>query len=176
VSCPLSWLTIEPLQSLVTFSETLTADEPQWEGHCLVQRIEPARLSQSGTHVRLTLRASSASDAHIDRIFISQADPAGDPYDSAFDLTEVQGVRLTVPAGTAVTTPYIAYTLDAQKPLIIAFDFGGAPPSGIRYRDAVPPQEAIAYWQSGHQAGNTDRGGTFVPEDRIYLIEKIEVR
>jgi hypothetical protein len=176
VSCPLLWLNIETLPSLETFSETLTANEGGWEGYCLVQRIEPIRLSQSGTHVRLTLRASSASAAYIDRIFISQADPAGDSYDSAADLTELRGTRLTVPAGAAVTTPYVDYTLDPQKPLLIAFDFGGAPPSGIRYRDAVPTEEASAYWQHGHQAGNTDRGGTFEPEQRIYLIEKIEVR
>jgi hypothetical protein len=176
VSCPLLWLNIETLPSFETFSETLTEDEAGWEGYCLVQRVEPIRLSQSGTHVRLTLRASSASAAYIDRIFISQADPAGDPYDSAADLKEIQGVRLTVPAGAAVTTAYVDYTLDAQKPLIIAVDFGGAPPSGIRYRDAVPTAEASAYWQYGHQASNTDRGGTFEPENRIYLIEKIEVR
>jgi hypothetical protein len=81
-----------------------------------------------------------------------------------------------VTAGTAFTTPYVDYTLDAEKPLLIAFDFGGAPPSGISYRDAVPPQEAVAYWQYAHQASNTDRGGSFVLENRIYLIEKIEVR
>jgi hypothetical protein len=54
-----------------------------------VQRIEPARLSRSGTQVRLTLRASSVGDASIDRVYISQADPAGEPFDSASDLTEV---------------------------------------------------------------------------------------
>jgi hypothetical protein len=176
VSCPLVWLNVETLPSLETFSETLTSNEPSWAGYCLVQRIEPVRLSQSGTHVRLTLRASSASAAYIDRIFISQADPAGDPYDSAADLKEIQGARLTVPAGGTVTTAYVDYNLDMQKPLIIAFDFGGAPPSGIRYRGGVPSQEASAYWQYGHQASNTDRGGTFEPSDTIYLIEKIEVR
>jgi hypothetical protein len=125
----------------------------------------------------LVARAGNCSrNRWLDRIFISQADPAGDPYDSAADLTELRRTTLTVPAGAAVTTPYVDYTLDADKPLLIAFDFGGAPPSGIRYRDAVPPAEASAYWQYGHQAGNTDRGGNFVLENRIYLIEKIEVR
>jgi hypothetical protein len=175
-SCPLVWLNVETLPSLETFSETLTTDDHGWEGYCLVQRIEPARLSQSGTHIRLTLRASSDSAAYIDRIFTSQADPAGDPYDSAADLKEIRGIRLTVPAGRAVTTTYVDYNLDAQKPLIVAFDFGGAPPSAIRYREPVPPEEASAYWQLGHQASNTDRGGSFRLASGIYLIEKIEVR
>src|SRR5262245_10058337 len=47
-------------------------DSDGWEGYTLVQRIEPLRLSTSGTQVRITLRASSMSDASIDRIYISQ--------------------------------------------------------------------------------------------------------
>lgn len=58
-----------------TFSETLNADDPGWEGYCLVQRIEAVRLSRSGTRVKLTLRASSVSKAYIDRIYISRPNP-----------------------------------------------------------------------------------------------------
>jgi hypothetical protein len=168
-----------------TFSETLSADEAGWEGYCLVQRIEAVRLSRSGKRVRLTLRASSASDAYIDRIYISQPAPAGDPYDSAADLTQVTFVALVppgalfIPAGQSVTLPLspvqdITYNLDEGQPLLIAVDFSAAYPSGIKCTKAVPTEQACAYYKSGAEAAKPDRSG-FTKYPGIYLIEKIEV-
>jgi hypothetical protein len=158
-----------------TFSETLLADEAQWEGYCLVQRIEAVRLSRSGTQVKLTLRASSVSNASIDRIYISRPDPAGDPYDSDTDLTAVTTALLVVPANTAVTLPAINYNLDETQALLIAVDFSAAPPSAIAYRDAVPPDQGIGYWRGGGEAALRNRTASYTPENRIYLIEKIEI-
>jgi len=167
-----------------TFSETLIADEAGWEGYTLVQRIEAARLSRSGTQVKLTLRASSVSDASIDRIYLSQPDPTGDPYDSAADLIKVHDTddgssAIVVPANTAVTLPAtipaVNYNLDEGRPLLIAVDFSGAPPSGISYRDAVLAEEAVGYWHAGAEAAVRDRAPAYTPEARIYLVEKIEV-
>jgi hypothetical protein len=159
-----------------TFSETLTGDDDKWEGYCLVQRIEPVRLSRSGTEVKLTLRASSVSDASIDKIYISK--PAGQPkYASASDLTAVTSTPFVVPANTAVTLPAVNYTLDEGQPLLIAVDFKGGPappPSGIRYTDAVTPQQASAYYKPGSAAAIEDRAD-FTSYPGLYLIEKIEV-
>src|SRR5262245_32488458 len=100
-----------PYPFVRTFSETLNADGTGWEGYCLVQRIEAVRLSRSGKRVRLTLRASSTSAAYIDRIYISRPAPAGDPYDSAADLTQLTwfalapAAALVIPAGQSVTMP-----------------------------------------------------------------------
>ncbi len=61
----------------------LTLTDANWENWTLVQRFEARTLSKSGDKVSLTLRAGSAG-ASIERIYISQADPAAgmDPYDS----------------------------------------------------------------------------------------------
>jgi hypothetical protein len=170
-----------------TFEALLLNDEGGWEGYCLVQRI--GRLKQSGTQVQLTLRASSVSAAFIDRIYISQPDPAGDnPYDSADDLIEVNP-KFEIPAGQALTLPWVRYILDVGQPLLIAVDFSTsppAPPSGIRWRPAKmhggPPGQpvffsaGVGYWRAGAEAALRNRSANYVPEDRIYLIEKIAVR
>ena len=168
-----------------TFSETLNADGTGWEGYCLVQRIEAVRLSRSGKRVRLTLRASSTSDAYIDRIYISRPAPAGDPYDSAADLTQVNFLvtlppgALVIPAGQSVTLPLgpsqdITYNLDEGQPLLIAVDFSATHPSGIKCTKAVPTEQACAYYKSGAEAAKPDRSG-FTQLPGIYLIEKIEI-
>jgi hypothetical protein len=142
VTCPS--LTVAFSQPLIAFSESLIADDVEWEGYCLVQRIEPVRLSRSGNQVKLTLRASSVSSASIDRIYISQADPAGEPFDSAADLTAVTSAPIVIPAGAEVILPAVNYRLDQTKPLLIAVDFSAAPASAIRGTGAVPPEQASA--------------------------------
>jgi hypothetical protein len=173
---------IKYLQSLgfyfKTFSETLTADDPGWQGYCLVQRIEAVRLSSSGARVKLTLRASSGSSASIQQIYISRADPGGDPYDSAADLTPVilQTLPITplvIPAAKTVTLE-VFYNLDEKEALLIAVDFSAAPSSGIRCTKAVPPEQACAYYKEGSGTATPNRTG-FTTYPGIYLIEKIEV-
>jgi hypothetical protein len=157
------------------FSATLTEDEPDWAGFCLVQRIEPLKLSRSGPQVRITIRASTAADLTIDRIFISQPATAGDPYDSAADLTQVSSAVM-VPANTATTLPPVTYNLDHTQPLLIAFDFSSTPNSGnVRRLPAVPTSDASAYFKQASEAAINDRQADYVPLDVIHLVEKIEV-
>jgi hypothetical protein len=162
-----------------TFQATLDQDDNGWEGRTLVQRIEASQLQRSGTQVRLTLRASSTSDVSIDRIFISQPDPAGnDPYDSAADLKMFYD-KVIVPANTSLTLsdtlPDVQYNLDEGQPLLIAVDFSSGAPSGLRFRDNVPRNQGIAYWEHGTEAQIRDRRDDYNSEDRIYLIERIDV-
>src|SRR5262249_1445974 len=78
------------LPMVTAYAKTLTGDTgPGWEGNTLVQRIETGFLNASGQHVRITLQAPPGGDAFINRIYISQADSTGKPYDSAGDLTAV---------------------------------------------------------------------------------------
>jgi hypothetical protein len=164
-----------------------------WEGWCLIQRIEAARLSHSGTQVRLTLRASPESGASIDRIYISQGpDPgSGDPYDALADLTEIydrgSGGPFVLPKGEAQSIPpsprMVSYNLDHERPLLIAVDFSAAPRSGIMYVDTdqdLPEEErrVAAYWARGAYARDPDRtvAADQQVRGRLYLIEKIEVR
>lgn len=133
------------------YEKTLTLDNPGWEGMTLVQRIEAAHLGATATHVRITVQASSASDASVERISISQANSAGKPYDSAPDLTLVydsaanQQQPLLVPAGTTTELPIVAYTINNFQALLIAVDFSSAPASSVE-RASVPTSEAAAYY------------------------------
>jgi hypothetical protein len=162
-----------------SFGATLAMDEGGWEGYTLVQRIEAVRLNRSGTQVRLTLRASSTQDANIESIFISQPDPTGnDPYDSAADLKLFYGkarVRANTSLTLSDTLPDVNYNLDESQPLLIAVDFSRGLPSGVRFRDAVPPEQATAYFQAGAEASFRDRTAGYSQANRIYLIERIEV-
>jgi hypothetical protein len=154
----------------------------EWQGYCLVQRIQAP--SKGGESVRITLRASANSDTYIDRLYISRPDPdpAGDQYDSwADDLTPVHDVDggytpFKVPMGDTRSLS-VNYHLVDSVPLLIAVDFSDAPPSGAAYADNVPPEVAVAYWHLGHEANKPDRGVNYVydSDPRIYLIEKIEV-
>jgi hypothetical protein len=179
---------------------SLGLDSEGWQGRCLVQQI--TGLARGGRQLRLGLRASSANPAYVDRLWISKPAPTGDPYDSADDLVEVYP-KLIVPANRTLTLPAIRYTLDANQALLIAVDFSTsppAPPSGLRYTNVrrVPvfdvmlrrfgssPRFAFwrggfspqgrAYWTAGAQASLRDRDPNYIQENRIYLIEKIDVR
>ena len=170
VHCP--GVTVALLEPLVSFSETLSAEDANWQGYCLVQRIEPVRLSRSGTQVELTLRAGSVGTS-IDRIYISQADPAGQPFDSAGDLTVIISAPIVLAPNTAFTLGVVKYRFDETKPLLIAFDFSAAPASAIKYAPA-PPEEASAYYKLGAAAETANRAG-FTAYPGLYLIERIEV-
>jgi len=161
-----------------------SADEAGWEGYCLVQLIRSSRLSKGGSKVRLTVRASSMSAASIDRIFISQPDPAlGDDYDSAADLKGLTpDTPFVVPANEAVTLPVIIYDLDPDQNLLIAVDFSAAPASGIRFTDASP-EGVVGFFSpppppggTFHEAAVNNRTPGYTPlNGRLYFIEKIEV-
>jgi hypothetical protein len=166
-SKPVSGTTFGP-----TFETTFTDDDTGWAGFCLVQRIEATRLSRSGTRVRITLRGAASSDASIDRIYISRPDPAGDPYDSAADLTPVVVAPFVLAQNTAMTLPAVDYTLDETQPLLIAVDFTAGPPSTLRY---TPSGDAVAYSRPGAEAALRNRSPGYTPLNSIYLIEKIEV-
>ena len=154
-----------------------------WAGHTLVQLIEPPQLQKSGSKVRITLRASSTSDASIDKIYISQPKPnSTNPYDSETDLTPVSTTPIFIAQGQSFTIPEVAlgtgfdYELKNGFPLLIAVDFAPSPPSGVAYIDI--PEDATAYWKPGVAEAYTQdglRSANYQQEPIIYLIEKIEV-
>jgi len=170
----------------------LAITDSGWEGWTLIQRFEARAISRSGDKVSLTLRAGSAG-ASIDRIYLSQADPAAgsEPFDSVDYRATMQdtafGPPLVIPPAplnqtNTVTMPAILYTLDHTKPLLIAIDFSATPVSEIMYRD-VPPNVANAYYkeqaplQPGEEpeARKTDRDGYTPWPAVIAFIERIDV-
>jgi hypothetical protein len=178
-------VTTPPFQP--TFEQTITTDEGNWQGFTLVQRIEAARLTASGPQVRITLQASSASGASIDRIYISQASsaPGAHPYDSAADLTPIYAgpAPLVMAAGESRTVPAsdqtgVNYTLDPTQPLLMAIDFTTGTPSAIRFIQPVPAVEATAFFfHYGQQpeAALPTRSPNYGTLARIYFYQKIEV-
>lgn len=162
-----------------TFETALTSSEVGWGGYTLVQRIEAVRLTTDGTQVRITLRAG-AGDAHIDRVYISQPAAVGDPYDSDADLTAISTTQIVVPANASAVLGPIAYALDQTKPLLIAIDFAPSPaPDSVIAFDASVATDAVAYFQdfnaSAPQAMNADRDTGYPSDNRIYLVQRIEV-
>ena len=166
-----------------TYAKTLTVPAPGWEGYTVVQRIEAAHLSATGPHVRISVQASSASDASIDRIYISQVDSAGKPYDSAADLTVVydsaanQQQPFVVPAGTTKSFPVIAYTVNQIQALLIAVDFSAAPASGIESAPSVPASEAVAYFSQAPagEAAVMVRSANYDQNSAVLFITNVEV-
>ena len=160
-----------------------------WESYTLVQRIEAAQLGATGAHVRITVQASAATDASVERIYISQQDAAGKPYDSAADLTAVydsaanQQQPFVVPAGMKRSLPIVTYTITRFQALLIAVDFSSAPASGAEFAPSVPMSEASAYFfLSGLEAGVRIRSPnyTFIGDiaamtSAVVFITRIEV-
>jgi hypothetical protein len=167
-----------------TFSAVLNFDQAGLDGWCLVQRIEPARLDFSGTHVRLTVRGSSAGNLQLNKITLAEAAAAGDPFDCAAAPVVVEtGVLLT--AGANHTTPDVLFDLDRTKPLLVAFEIGS--PGNVR-NVTVPQSDARMFFKIGTAAAPVaeaevvDRTGytLSVPPGQpgtstVYLVETIEV-
>jgi hypothetical protein len=176
---PLVW----PWSFWDTFSETLAEASDGWEGYCLVQRIEGVRVSRGGIRVALTLHGSSDGDTHIERIYISRADPNGKPYDSDSDLTAITSLSTPVPKGATVIIPPVNYQVYKGEPLLLAIDFSVAPSSNISCNKGVPTGQACAYYNTGAWAAIKDRAATaaaqslpeFTKYPGVYVIEKIKV-
>ncbi len=155
-----------------TFAATFT-DVDALRGRCLVQRIEPVRLSDSGTQVQLTLQAFAESVV-IDRILISQPAATGDPYDSAGDLTDISTAVVLVQPNSSLTLPPVAYNLDRTQPLLIAMDIS-VNSGALPFLQGVPAAEATAFFRDGPEAAVADRSPAYTSRPRIYLIERIDV-
>lgn len=159
------------------FASLMTGDAKE-PNQCLVQRIEPSRLFNSGTVVRITLERPTSGDMVIHRAFISHAAdaPGANPYDSAADPTAVPlSQALVIPADPGngvVELPAVVFTLDAQKPLLLAFDIGSA--GFVRFAPA-PNTDATAFFGPLWEASERERSAGYRPENRIYLVNRIEV-
>jgi len=158
----------------VTFGKVFEATLPAevaGPNRGVVQRIEPARLARSGSRVQLTLQRPSGGALIINRLSLSHAAAAGDPYDSAGPpaLLVDAADPLFIPADPAAGTlelPAIDFALDQTRPLLVAFDVGGVGQvrllTGVSFSEATtfaaPPgvqEAAIADRQTGYTAINS---------------------
>jgi hypothetical protein len=155
-----------------TFAAAFTGTDAL-RGRCLVQRIEPVRLSNSGSQVQVTLQAL-AENVLIDRILISQPAASGDPYDSADDLTDVTTTVTLVQPNSSLTLPAVNYNLDRTQPLLIAMDIS-ANSGAIPFAQGVPATDAVAFFNLGAEAATRDRTTGYTSRPRIYVIQRIDV-
>src|ERR1044071_3301775 len=77
--CQLFFPLRDPLVFKNTFEITFN-NERNLSNSCLIVRIEPDRLSNSGQRVQLVLERPQAGDLNILDMDISQAADSGDPY------------------------------------------------------------------------------------------------
>lgn len=167
---------------------------PASRGSCFVLRIEPVRLMRGGSRVQIFLRGHSVPgfDLELNRMRISQpavaspANPNPDPYDSHADIEVVFDPIVTVLGGTgALALSTLSYTLEADKPLLIAFDVNPTA-TNIQYRYPVPRTEVTTYFKIPPSAGQIiaeamlqDRTAPYSrnpspTQDAIYLVERID--
>jgi len=172
-------VTFEP-----SFETSLPTDDISMAGWTVVQRIEASRLSRSGTQVRLTISGAPDADVRIDRIFISQPAAAGNPYDSAPDLTLVAAnvvVPISAPVPGSIALPPVAYALDETRPLLVAFDIATQNLGSVQTLTGVPPSDATTFLLPGSdvvprlEAGLTARSAGYQQRAIILLVLKIEV-
>ena len=155
-----------------TFAAAFTGTDAL-RGRCLVQRIEPVRLSNSGTQVEITLQAFAES-VLIDRILISQPAASGNPYDSADDLTDVATAVTLVQPNSSLTLPAVSYNLDRTRPLLIAMDISNNS-GALPFLQGVPATDAVAFFNPGAEAATEIRSAGYTSRPRIYLVERIDV-
>jgi hypothetical protein len=151
------------------FAAVLPSSQSGQANKCVVQRIEPVRLVNGGSTVRITVKAPVDGGVLLERVTISGAADAA--YDAAADLTTV-ATTVFVQAGTSQPLPVVSYALDSAAPLLVAFDIGA--PGNLAFLPNVPGVEASAFVGDAPAAALTDRPDGFALRDRVYLIEKIE--
>lgn len=174
-----------PPQFESAFEYDLTLDR-QREKRCIVQRIES--LEKGGSHVRIFVRRHSSGDLTIHHLSISRVADPGNPDDynsDVEDLTPVLSAPVAVPPdpGSGLwELPTVEYDLDPTQPLLLAFDIGQS--GAVRCAFGVDPAVAVAFVGPApatggdpplHEAGNAIRQPGYSPEDRIFLVGRIEV-
>jgi hypothetical protein len=160
-----------------TFEQDLTG-ERQRANMCIVQRIEAARLSRGGKRLMLTLRRPTRGNVVIKSIHVSQAAMAGDPQNSATDLTLVyQPVTpltlLPDPAAPDFVVPeVVAYALDPSEPLLVIFEIDT--PGFVPHANA---DDVTVFYCPAGEAENPVR--SLLPDEdsqgRVCLIRRIDV-
>ena len=163
------------------FTGTLTTDQPNGEGICLVQRLSSSLLAPNltGVQVRITLRGSTAGSLTLDRVFISRPDPTigADLYDAGPDLTDLApGAVTTIAAGGTATLGPVNYAFDSSQDLLVAFDISSTANEGNMRFGPAPGAEQFAQ-VSTVEAGvqNRSPGYQGPRPNTVFLIEKIEV-
>lgn len=163
------------LVRLKVFEKPLAEDfDPP--ARCVVQRIEPARLFNSGTVVRIILQRPTNADLVLNGLYISHAATEGNRYNSAQDPTEVLSEPLVVPKDPGnglLEVPAVYFPLDKTKTVLLAFDIASS--GSVRRSGPVLSEDAAAFFSPLPEASARIRSAGYGSHDRIYLVQRIEV-
>jgi hypothetical protein len=147
------------------------------DSYCFVHRIAASQLLANGGKVAIKVQGAPAGNATINRIVISRVAAAGNPWDSAADLTPVplpQELPGDLPGGLDLDP--IDYVLDQTQDLIVALDFT-ALPGAANLRFAAAPGVTLFFKQGVQQASTQARDPDFItqPDPRLYFVTTIGV-
>jgi hypothetical protein len=164
-----------------TYGQPIVDNVGGRQSSCIVQRINAARLSSSGTRVRLTLRSGSSGPLVIRRIFLSRpavagepGNPAPQPWDSSsLGITEVRLGGAAMPANTSVTLDPVAFAVDETKDLMVSFDIAEV---GGNTGEVSLTGPVYYMRPNTEEAGVANRQGGYATfTDKVCVVEKIEV-
>jgi fibronectin type III domain protein len=166
---------------VTTFERALAVTVPPQDqtvvpdNYCFVHRIAGGQLLADGGKVAFKVRGAPAGNATINRVFVSRVG-AGNPWDSAGDLTSVLPSPLTLPNDVPQDLEPVDYALDQTQDLIVAFDFT-ALPGAANLRFAAAPGVTLFFKQGVQQASQPTRDPDFntQADPRLYFVVTIGV-
>jgi len=180
-STPSAIASATTLAFTAAFTGTLTTDQPNGEGICLVQRLSSSLLGGAGpqvrSQVRITLRGSTTGNLLLDNVFISRPDPTvgADLYDPDTDLTFVASAVTIGPNATATVGP-VNYAFDPNQDLLVAFDISSAANQGNMSFGTASGADQFARVSTAEAGAQNRSPGYQGPRpNTFFLIEKIEV-
>jgi hypothetical protein len=158
--------------------EVILVEERGHANECIVQRIEPVRLSRSGSEVRIVLQRPASDHLVLNGVFISPAAATGNAYDSAGAPKQVPAeYPLLVPMDAEngpFELPAVKYAFEEDQPVLIAFDIDS--PGRVRRSESISTLEAEAFFGPAGEAAEAIRSAGYTARNRIYLVQRIEVR
>lgn len=162
---------------VVTYQNTLNADNSGWNGFNLRQLIAASLTGESGSAVRLYMRGGSAAQAVVDAAHVQHGAASGDAFDfeaasSPVAITVGGSGSFTLTAGALIVSDEIAFAYDHTKPFLAAFHFNAT--STVRQRTSVT--NATRYHRSAAaETSVVDVSSYTSASSTLAVIEKIEV-
>jgi lysophospholipase L1-like esterase len=152
-------------------AQSLATSDVGWIGNSIRQRFEGAVVSQSGTAIKVRVKAG-AGGATFSTVYAGHAGTG-----AAFDGTQVQltfsgAASLVMAANAAVWSDAVPYTVTAGSPLIVA---GDCTAGGTLARRTPADSNYNFYYKVGTGAATTSGSGFSVSGSTTLLVEQIQV-
>lgn len=163
------------LDWVTAYEPTFNANSstPSLTNNNMRQKITAAGVAASGSHVRVTVEASSAGGFEIDGCYIGHRTTSGGA--NSFDGTQVPltfggDQALTLSAGETALSDEVEYPLDETKDLVIAAHFVSG---NVRTGDANFSEVAV-FKVGADESSVTTISGYGDITGQIWWIKKIE--